>query len=1129
MKRSKITVLITMLLAAALGASFIASCASGSQSSSAAAPADMEAALQNDTWFNLQNFHFLDWFYEADGILVYGETDLDNDKALWSFTKAARRKGLWEVYAVRNKASGNFLMPIRGSDKIAVTKADDPFVWSWEIGRYGIVFGNYEANRLQDPSDDRIVCIHMEGRKGYAELSTLNKTWGTPNWLLHEHGDPRYWAVKSENTGLYLYDDGNNTLRLGNASEMDGRYYWLYENVNNIISIKNRRTGRTISVQEIYNEGMPNLNLPVRVINSLQHWQTNRWVLAPAGREGVFSIESSFQDLANFRLYNKGSGDDKVYLSDSIPSNSQSAQWRQEEIFIDLSVFTVPSGYIRLMNSGRGDCLFESPEARTVLFGRSEAADPRSHWQIVRDGREPDFYRLRNRHTGYDAAADGNRIQTVQQGSGGDAALWQLSNAAGNENILFRSKTNSTLLLNIDRSGEKGYAELSAESSSAGHTQWMAERAAELGPVPATLPIIPSLGRATPMEQLRTIPERTTIIAADALKRGNDLYFSVFAPAPGAYPVTFDFAGAGDVFVNGIRAGSLASSMELNFNPGINIVSVRGRAHRLASVTFSGGAGRAVRGAAVLWTSLEAEDMNTNAEVMRENRAYREFMSEASGRRAVRLTRTGDYVEFTASREFNSIVLRYCIPDAPDGGGIEATLGMYVNGRRVRDLALNSKYSWVYGMYPWSNTPDNLPHRFFDDSRFLLDSAFQAGTVIRFQKDAGDTADYYIIDMADIEMTAPPLERPGSSVSLTDYGAVPNDGRDDTAAFIQAMNAASRAKKDLYIPPGEFNFNGARSISVNRKDMTIRGAGVWHTILRGSGAGFMVTAANVSFSDFSLIGEETARDDALGRAGFETPYSGRNSNLTIQNIWMEHLKVGVWVHRNDAILVSGCRIRNGFADGINLVGGTINSIVEQNHIRNMGDDSIALWSSANLRRNNANNRIRFNSAGLQWLANNAAVYGGRDNQITDNIFFDTVVNGTGVTVNTDHNPVDFEGIVTVSRNTFLRCGSNQVNFNQDLPAVWILPLRDMNIRINITDNEILNSTNQAFYIHGALGPRTVREINFENNYIETCGTWAVDIGGGVSGGFTRKNNTVSGSMIGQWLNKAGADFIVYGD
>jgi hypothetical protein len=312
--------------------------------------------------------------------------------------------------------------------------------------------------------------------------------------------------------------------------------------------------------------------------------------------------------------------------------------------------------------------------------------------------------------------------------------------------------------------------------------------------------------------------------------------------------------------------------------------------------------------------------------------------------------------------------------------------------------------------------------------------------------------------------------------------------------------------------------------------LIIRGAGPWYSVFNGIGAGFMIKATDVAFYDFALFGEETGRNDAQGRAGFENPFGSRSGrNITVQNIWMEHLKVGVWVYRTDSMLVTGNRIRNTFADGVNLCGGSVNCVVEQNAIRNTGDDSIALWSWSVLRRNNANNRIRFNTAGLQWLANNVAIYGGQDNEITDNILHDTVAFGSGITVNADHDPVDFRGTVTAKRNTLLRCGGHQYNFDQDFGAIWILPLKDMDISIVLTDNDIIDSSYQGFYVHGNLGGRFVKEIIMENNNIDTAGTWGINIGAGTRGRLNLRGNSISGSMIGPFFNQAGDGYTVQGN
>src|SRR5579872_3110089 len=83
-------------------------------------------------------------------------------------------------------------------------------------------------------------------------------------------------------------------------------------------------------------------------------------------------------------------------------------------------------------------------------------------------------------------------------------------------------------------------------------------------------------------------------------------------------------------------------------------------------------AGRA--GADLPWTTYEAEAMKTNGAVL--GPKYGPFLveMEASGQKCVKLAGAGDYVEFTATTEANALVIRYSLPDAEKGGGVETSL-----------------------------------------------------------------------------------------------------------------------------------------------------------------------------------------------------------------------------------------------------------------------------------------------------------------------------------------------------------------------------------------------------------------------------------------------------------------------
>jgi len=103
------------------------------------------------------------------------------------------------------------------------------------------------------------------------------------------------------------------------------------------------------------------------------------------------------------------------------------------------------------------------------------------------------------------------------------------------------------------------------------------------------------------------------------------------------------------------------------------------------------------RGAQLGIVEQEAENATTNGTILPYDTTAYTLSSEASGRQAVRLT-PGQYVAFTLTQRANAVTIRYAIPDAPTGGGIDAPLTVSVdhNGREnthPQTITLTSKYS----------------------------------------------------------------------------------------------------------------------------------------------------------------------------------------------------------------------------------------------------------------------------------------------------------------------------------------------------------------------------------------------------------------------------------------------------
>lgn len=177
------------------------------------------------------------------------------------------------------------------------------------------------------------------------------------------------------------------------------------------------------------------------------------------------------------------------------------------------------------------------------------------------------------------------------------------------------------------------------------------------------------------------------------------------------------------------------------------------------------------RGAAVPYVEYEAEAgryQGTLVEADAERTfGHTNFGSESSGRKSVRLNSTGQFVEFTSTNPANSIVVRNSIPDAPNGGGTEATISLYANDTFVKKLNLSSKHSWLYGdtdgPEALTNTPQADARRLFDESNSLLSTTYPAGTKFKLQRDAGDSASFYYIDLIDLEQVAPRRPSPPSA------------------------------------------------------------------------------------------------------------------------------------------------------------------------------------------------------------------------------------------------------------------------------------------------------------------------------------------------------------------------------
>ncbi|MFI6080973.1 glycosyl hydrolase family 28-related protein [Streptomyces sp. NPDC051217] len=539
------------------------------------------------------------------------------------------------------------------------------------------------------------------------------------------------------------------------------------------------------------------------------------------------------------------------------------------------------------------------------------------------------------------------------------------------------------------------------------------------------------------------------------------------------------------------------------------------------------------RGARVGFAEQEAENAATNGAVIGPDRTAYTLPSEASGRAAVKLT-PKQYVEFTLPSAANAITVRYSVPDAPGGGGITAPLDVTVNGEGRKTMTLTSQYAWLYNQYPFSNDPgaDLLhpdwwitecacvpaattpapvitkpfrPSHFYDEQRLKLGKTYRAGDTVRLTVPAGSKADWTVVDLLDSELVgAPHIRLTAANVLL--FGADPLGRRDSADAFDRAIAFAKRKNLTVYIPPGTYQVN--RHIIVD--DVTIEGAGNWHTVVKGrqvtldspapdgsvhTGVGFYGKDAadggsrNVHLSGFAIEGDVRTRIDTDQVNGV----GGAMSDSTVKGLHIRHTKVGLWFDGPMSnVRVSGNIVVDQIADALNFHTGVTNSVVSDNFVRNTGDDGLAMWSEKTA---NAKNTFTRNTVQSPVLANGIAIYGGTDNTVSANLVADPVREGSALHAGSRFGAEPFTGALRFTDNTTVRAGTYELNWNIGLGAIWLYALdKDIDADVRVTGDHYLDSTYNAIMLVSDYAVKdlyVIDGVRFKDVRIDGTGTSAV--------------------------------------
>ncbi|WP_329113160.1 discoidin domain-containing protein [Streptomyces sp. NBC_01465] len=468
------------------------------------------------------------------------------------------------------------------------------------------------------------------------------------------------------------------------------------------------------------------------------------------------------------------------------------------------------------------------------------------------------------------------------------------------------------------------------------------------------------------------------------------------------------------------------------------------------------------RGADMPYDTYEAEDgvVAGGAKVVGPNRTVGDLAGEASGRKAVTLNNTGESVEFTTKASTNTLVTRFSIPDAPSGGGTSATLNIYVDGTFLKAIDLTSKYAWLYGAEtgPGNDPGSGTPRHIYDEANVLLGKTVPAGSRIKLQKDAANTSKY-AIDFVDTEL-ATAAANPDPATYTVPAGFSQQD----------VQNALDKVRMDttgklvgVYLPAGDYETSS--KFQVYGKAVKVVGAGPWFTRFHApssqdnTDAGFRAeaTANGSSFANFAFFGNYTSRIDGPGKV-FD--FSGV-ANITIDNVWNEHTVCLYWGANTDNITIKNSRIRDTYADGINMTNGSTDNHVVNNESRATGDDSFALFSAIDAGGADEKNNVFENLTSLlTWRAAGVAVYGGYSNTFRNIRIADTLVY-SGITVSSLDFGYPMNGFgtdpTTLENITIERSGGHFWG-GQTFPGIWLFSASKVFQGIRINDVDIVDPT-----------------------------------------------------------------------
>lgn len=391
---------------------------------------------------------------------------------------------------------------------------------------------------------------------------------------------------------------------------------------------------------------------------------------------------------------------------------------------------------------------------------------------------------------------------------------------------------------------------------------------------------------------------------------------------------------------------------------------------------------------------------------------------------------------------------------------------------------------------------------------------------------------------------------PVSTVSVATFGAIPNDGVDDSVAIQRALDSLTTGQW-LVFPPGQYEHN--RTLNVRVANVTLYGEGATLFGTNPADQALMVKASGARVYGFTLKANTDYRRAGAWTArlviyGADAPL-GYISKVVLQGNKIlpavntsgsigsnSAASAGILVYQARDFTIAGNTVARSLADGIHITAASRNGRVLNNTVRETGDDMIAMvtylpsawrtnaastpgWIDTYLSQARVQNiLVSGNTVNGQYWGRGISVVGGASISIKDNNVSNTT-QAAGILVGREevYNTTGVDNVL-VTGNTltnvqttspaYVPTGSNFTTLNATLSSgvkaghggieVHSLTQQSdadnpalrpaiMVSNISIKDNRITSAQKDGIRVGSYSYQATVRDITVQNNQMSQIG------------------------------------------